>query len=144
MPLEDEESSPITDPLARRVGLDANAGQVADAIGVLWEQIDDALTPIIGSQGVVALYRRTVRLTCAVHPWVAGGLDGIPSELDPKTLQSVLARQSSAQAAAAGSAFLQTFHDLLASLVGPSLTERLLRSVWTNPLSGPPAQDTLP
>lgn len=142
MPLENEESRPIADPLARRVGLDANAAQVADAIGAIWEQIDDALTPIIGSQGVVALYKRTVRLTCALHPWVAGGLEGIASELDPMVLKSVLARRSGAEAAAAGSAFLHIFHDLLASLVGPSLTERLLRSAWANPLSGPPAQDT--
>jgi len=144
MPLESEDSRRIADPLALRVGPDPDAAQAADAIGAIWEQIDDSLTPIIGAQGVVALYKRTVRLTCAIHPWVAGGLEGIPSELDPKVLKSVLARRSGAEAAAAGSAFLQTFHDLLASLVGPSLTERLLRSIWTNPLSGPPAQDTSP
>ena len=39
---------------------------------------------------------------------------------------------------------LQTFHELLATLVGPSLTERLLRSVWADSSSGPPAQDTSP
>ena len=144
MPPENEESRRIADPLALRVGADADAAQVADAIGVIWEQIDDALTPIIGAQGVVALYTRTVRLTCAIHPWVAGGLKGIPLELDPNALKSVLARHGAAEAAAAGSVFLQTFHDLLASLVGPSLTERLLRSVWTNPFSGRPAQDTSP
>lgn len=144
MPLKSEESSRIADPLALRVGPNPDAAQVANAIGAIWEQIDDALTPIIGAQGVVALYKRTVRLTCAVYPWVASGLEGIPSELDPKALKSVLARRSGAEAAAAGSAFLQTFHNLLASLVGPSLTERLLRSVWTNPLSGRPAQDISP
>ena len=43
-----------------------------------------------------------------------------------------------------GGALLQTFYELLASLVGPSLTERLLRSVWAHSSSGPPAQDTSP
>ena len=57
MPIEDEESRKIADPVALRVGPNPDAGQVADAIGALWEQIDDSLTPIIGAQGVVALYK---------------------------------------------------------------------------------------
>lgn len=57
-------------------------------------------------------------------------------------MKSEFAQQSSADAASAGSVLLQTFYDLLASLVGLSLTERLLRSVWANSSRGPPAQDT--
>jgi hypothetical protein len=56
----------------------------------------------------------------------------------------VLAQRSSAEAAAGGSTFLNTFHELLASLIGPSLTKRLLRSVWEPPSSGTAAQDTSP
>ena len=48
----------------------------------------------------------------------------------------------STNAAAAGGALLQTFHKLLTTLVGSSLTERLLRSVWTNHFDAPSAQDT--
>ena len=115
---------------------------IADAFFAIWEEIDDALTPIIGSQGVVALYRRTVRLCLTGHPWLAGGLDGERSASDPKIFKSVLASRGSDDAIAGGSVFLGTFHDLLGSLVGPSLTERLLRSVWTNSPSGTAAQDT--
>ena len=51
-------------------------------------------------------------------------------------------------AAAAVNALLQAFHELLASLIGLSLTERLLRTVWAPslalPSSGLPAQDPTP
>ena len=69
--------------------------------------------------------------------------EGIPTAIDLATLKSVLAQQSSADAAGDG-ALLQTFYDLLASLVGPSLTERMLRSIWKTSTSGAPAQDTSP
>ena len=144
MPSESEPSRPSVAPLLLRVGHEANAAQIADAFFAIWEEIDDALTPIIGSQGVVALYRRSVRLALADHPWLAGGIDGERSTSDPRILKSVRAPRDSTDAAAAGSGFLQTFHDLLGSLVGPSLTERLLRSVWTNSPSGTAAQDTQP
>jgi hypothetical protein len=45
-------------------------------------------------------------------------------------------------AAAGGSALFLRFHDLLASLVGASLTDRLLRSVWTHSSAVSPVQDT--
>lgn len=68
---------------------------------------------------------------------------GVQTTVDLAALKAILAQQDS-ETATAGGALLQTFYELLASLVGPSLTERLLRSVWENPLSGPPAQDTSP
>jgi hypothetical protein len=54
----------------------------------------------------------------------------------------VLAACSSADAANAAAALALTFRDLLTHLIGDSLTERLLRSVWTSPSSGNAAQDT--
>ena len=55
---------------------------------------------------------------------------------------ATLASLGEAEAATVGAALLQSFHELLGSLVGPSLTERLLRSLWDRPLSDPPASDT--
>jgi hypothetical protein len=131
-------------PLANRVGSDADATQIAAAVLAIWEEIDDALTPLIGPLGLAALYRRTVHLSAAQHPWLAGRDEGVLTDTDPAVLKSLLAHRSSAEAAAGGSAFLDTFHELVASLIGPSLTARLLRSVWDNPSSGPAAQDTSP
>jgi hypothetical protein len=131
-------------PLANRIGSDPSSTQIAAAVLAIWEEIDDALTPIVGPLGLIALYRRTVHLAAAQHPWLAGRDEGVLTHTDPAVLKSVLAQRSSAEASAGGSAFLNTFHELLASLIGPSLTARLLRSVWEPPSSGTAAQDTSP
>jgi hypothetical protein len=140
--MQSPDSRRLAAALVQRTGAHADAARIAEATLAIWDEIDDALTPIVGPQGVVALYRRSLHLTVAAHPWVEGGADGPRAALDPAALKSVLAQRSSAEAAAGGSAFLQTLHELLASLVGPSLTERLLRSVWTPSSSGLPTQDT--
>jgi hypothetical protein len=131
-------------PLASRVGTDAAPPQIAAAVFAIWMEIDDALTPIVGPLGLAALYRRSVHLAAAQHPWLAGGEDGLLTDADAAVLQSVLARRNSDEAAAGGSAFLNTFHELLASLIGLSLTARLLRSVWEHPSNDHTAEDTSP
>lgn len=130
--------------LARRVETGADSAQIAETIAAKFREIENALTPIIGRGGVGALYRRSVHLTGQTHPWLAGAEEGVPTAMDAAPLNALLARQGSADAAAAGALLLQTFYDLLTTLVGPSLTERLLRSVWVTFLSGPSAQDTTP
>ena len=45
-------------------------------------------------------------------------------------LGKLLEAQESAQATAAGAALLGTFDQILASLIGPSLTERLLGNLY--------------
>ena len=135
---------PQSAPLARRVGADASAAQIAAAAVATWQEIDAALAPIVGPRGVAALYQRSLHLTSAAHPWLAGTSAGLHASLDLAALESVLAQQGSASATAGGDALFQTFHQLLATLVGASLTERLLRSVWANTSSGSPAQDATP
>jgi hypothetical protein len=91
---------------------------------------------------VAALYKRSVHLTSQTHPWLAGTHEGITTATDVASLTSLFARQTSAEAAAAGTLMLQTFCGLLSALIGPSLTERLLRPVWATFLSGSSAPDT--
>ena len=131
--------------LVRRAAEGADAAQIAEAVGATWKQIDAALAPIIGQGSVAVLYMRSLHLIDAAYPWLAEMQgEGVQAPVDIASLRATLALQDSDTAAAAGGALLQTFYELLASLVGPSLTERLLRSVWENPLSGTPAQDTSP
>jgi len=132
----------ITAPLALRVGDDASAPQIAEAVIVMWNEIDDALTPVLGARGLVALYRRTLHLTAAARPDLAAGPDGVLLATEPTLLRALIARQGAEQAANLGSAFLQEFNGLVTSLIGPSLTGRLLRAVWLPPSSGAAAQDT--
>ena len=139
--MEAQENSQIAANLARRAEEGSDASQIADAIVSAWQEIDDALSPILGHQGVAALYKRSLYLAAAAYPWLAGTFQGAHAAMDLPELKSVFAQQDSDNAAAAGGALLQTFHELLASLVGPALTQRLLRSVWEHLLSGPPAQE---
>ena len=142
MSMDVSEGRRIAASLAQRAGGPASADQVADATAAAWHDIDSALNPIIGSRGVAALYRRSLFLQRQAHPWLADAIDGPAADMNLAALRSVLAQQDSDAAAAAGGAALQTFHELLTNLVGPSLTERLLRSVWATFLSGPAAKDT--
>ena len=140
----DSEESGLPAPLAHRVGRDANATQIADAVAATWQEIDTALAPILGSRGVAALYKRSLYLCGATHPWLAVLHEGVQTGVGLAPLKTLLTRQGSADAANAANALFQTFHQLLSSLIGPSLTERLLRSVWSDFSGGSPAQDTWP
>ena len=132
----------IAASLARSAGTAATAAQIADATVAAWHVIDGALAPIIGRRGVAALYQRSLHLNHPVHPWLPAATEKLQASLDTTGLKSALAQQDAASAATASGAVLQTFHDLLATPVGPSLTDRLLRSVWAGFLSGSPTQDT--
>ncbi len=129
-------------PLADRVTDGANAEQVADVIVAIWLEIDQALHPIIGHRGVAALYNRSLHLTAVAYPWLAIDQPAVTAAVDSSGLRAALVQQTVAEAAVGGSALFQTFHELLASLVGASLTDRLLGSVWTPSSPGSPAQDT--
>lgn len=122
----------------------ADAGQIADTAVSTWLGVSAALSPIIGERGVAALYKRSLYLSRTGYPWLAAAHEGeLPSELYA-CLREALAQQTSSSAAAANDALLQTFYALLSDLIGGSLTERLLRSVWDNPSSGDAVQDTSP
>jgi len=130
--------------LAHRIGDDASAEQIAEAVVSTWQGIEAALSPVIGKRGVAALYERSLYLSGLSHPWLAATREGVQTTVDLPALKSALSQQSSANAAAAGGTLLQTVYELLASLIGPSLTERLLHPVWARLSSGLPAQDTTP
>lgn len=143
MSVQSQANHRLSAPLGNRIGAGASAKQIGAAVFAIWEEVDDVLTPIIGPRGVTALYYRSLHLTSARHPWLPGRQDdAAQTSLTPAALKSLLSQQDPGLAAAAGVAFLQTFHELLASLIGPSLTERLLLSAWENSLGSPPAQDT--
>jgi hypothetical protein len=141
MTTERKEERGIASPLTHRVGPDADPAQIAQVMATICQEIATALTPIIGPRGVVALYERSLHLSAAKHPWLLAARTENKPTLDSAALKAVLSQQSSTVAAAGGNTLLEAFYALLTSLVGRSLTERLLRTVWVNPTSGSPAQD---
>lgn len=144
MPPESEQSLRWPEPLGQRLAIHADAGQVADAVDEVWREIDQALHPIVGHRGVVALYNRSLTLAAARHPWLADGHLGGLAAVDPSALRAALVRQAPVEAAAGGGALLQCFRDLLCSLIGASLTDRLLRPVWAPTPGAAPHEDETP
>lgn len=137
----------MTAALAGKVEDDRTAAQVAAACAATWLEVEAALAPIIGRRGVAALGQRSLHLASAQYPWLDARHAGNPDTLDQALLVALLAPRHSDEAAAAASAFLQTFRELLSNLIGASLSERLLHNVWGPPdtaLRCAPAQNPTP
>jgi hypothetical protein len=130
--------------LAQLAANGAHAAQAASIAVTTWSAMDAALSPIIGQRGFAALYKRSLQLTRVEFPCLAAVQDGVLQLAEFSVLHAVLAQQPSATAAAASAALLESFHDLLTTLIGQSLTDRLLRPVCETTSCGRPAQDTSP
>lgn len=139
-----EESRQIVAALAHRVGPNADTACIALATVSILEAMHTALTPIIGQQGVAALYRRSLHLCASRQPRLADISERVQTALDLSALNSELVTESEADALLFGEVILTTFYELLTTLIGPSLTARLLRDVWKPSLSDTSAQENSP
>jgi len=108
---------------------DDDAARVAEALVSAWQYRLAALAPIVGQRGVAALYGRSLTLASTSHPWLAAAQGGMQTAVDLPALSAVLASQAAAEAAAGGHTLAKTFDELLTSLIGASLTGRLLGSL---------------
>lgn len=139
--MDDQDSPLLAAALLLRIGSDANSARIADAVHAIWKEVDAGLFSILGQRGVAALYQRSLFVTHRAYPWLAGTFDGVHATINLPLLRTTLLQQTPTNALAASRVFLQTFEALLTSLVGPSLTDRLLCSVCKNSFSGTSAQD---
>lgn len=128
--------------LAHKVAQGETSLQVADAVTLAWQQIDVALSPLIGHRGVAGLYQRTLHITGVDNPWLAICYKGILVEMNLDDLNQVLVQQSATDAANGGAMLFQTFYDLLGRLIGTTLTARLLHAVWIAPSRAADVQNT--
>jgi hypothetical protein len=126
--LERLPAHPIVAVLARRVSSCADAAEVADAAIAIWQDFATELHSIIGRQGVVALFNRSIALTARTFPWLSVSRAGDDHSVDINGLQVAIAQQSSEAAITGSSELLQTFYDLLQYLIGAGLCEQLLDS----------------
>jgi hypothetical protein len=127
--------------LRDRVEDGGDASEVAAAAAIIWREIDGALRPLIGQRGVVALFNRSVQLASVSYPWVVSVRQDANLELQFPAIADVFARQDPAAAIAGGDAQLLAFQQLLRSLIGASLAERLLRPTFSPANASTPAQD---
>ncbi len=120
------------------------AASVANTMVWAWRDINVVLVPIIGQRGVAALYNRSLHLTAKAFPWLTVVPADNEASIDLDALHALLNLHGVATATASGEALLRSFRDLLATLIGVSLTERLLLPVWEKYLNAFPVQDPSP
>ncbi|MDY0747557.1 hypothetical protein SNE35_23845 [Paucibacter sp. R3-3] len=139
--MTDRERSRSTTPLARRVGGNSDSLTVAQAFAEIWGEIEASLHPILGRRGLTALFRRSAHVSAPQCAFLAILAEGEMDLVARDELVSVFCSQTADTALDGGSLLLNSFRELLSTLIGAGLTERLLQSVWSSPTSGPSAQD---
>lgn len=144
MPTTDSEllRAAIRTTLAQQAGNAPTARAVADAALNLWQQMAARLAPVIGVRGVDILFGRALHLTSRAFPWLVmvsehGDSAAQLANFKGRVAARIAARDPSV-ASEASCALLLTFTELLATLIGEPLTERLLAPVWAPP---PPAPE---
>jgi hypothetical protein len=131
----------IQETLAMRAGNSPDAGTVAETALAVWREMAAHLVPLIGAGGVKVLFSRSLYLTGKTLPWLAVSVaDAEHPELLAHFKQCLQTR-TPADAVAASNTLLVTFTELLESLIGKSLADRLLGPVWTIP--SPPNKQEL-
>lgn len=128
--------------LANAADRGAAAFEVAALLVAEWQRIERALTPILGIRGVAALFGRSLNLAARAHPWLAAIAVPAQEGADPVALEAVFAGREVRELTLGGDALLSAFKELLVSLIGLSLTERLLAGTPQDDTSGDPAQET--
>ncbi len=114
----------------RSIGGAADGAQVEEAIVAILLRLDVALYPVIGKSGVAALYQRSLHLSVPAHAFLADACAGAGAGVDMPLLRATISRQGRDDAVAAAATLLDTFDNLLGSLIGPALAGQLLRPVW--------------
>lgn len=118
---------------------DADASAFAQSHAATWRQIHAQLAPIIGGRAVHVLLERALQQIAASFTWLT-----IPSvsheDMDAllSDLKAQLAGQSVISATEACFALRLAFNELLGTLIGNSLTERLVGGV--RDFSPPPSR----
>jgi hypothetical protein len=120
-----------------------NAERIADAFVSVCRQIDALLCPVFGQRGAAALYKRSVYLVGKTHDWLADSSQSFTPPVEFTVLRSLISEQRDEAAYAGASAFLQSLYDLLAGMVGLSLTDQLLSPLWIDVAADPPIQDKI-
>ena len=118
-----------------------NVLHIANAVVSTWEEIQQAIAPVIGARGVAALYERSLHLTRTRHPWMVAVSEPTKLEMNLPALKTLLLQQDGATAAAGGTAHMQKFYEVLSTLIGPSLSDGLLRFIWEKSTNGPTTLD---
>jgi hypothetical protein len=142
--VEPDQRGSIAESLSHLFPTESDPVAIAGELARVVHDLEAALSPILGVRGVAALYQRSLHLTRAAYPWLAGPSEAAQPNIDLQALQATFAKRAPADAACAATALLQSFHDLLATLIGQPLSARLLDPVWAPTRRRQAAQDNPP
>jgi len=120
----------------------ANARAVATATVRALTLLFDAVKPLVGNLALRALYVRSLHLARSSFERPTSSETESPDELLASLKRDLLSRAPAA-ARGAAEALLSAFADLLVSLIGESLTNRLLHSAWGSPATDEPSLEKL-
>jgi hypothetical protein len=114
---------------------------VAVSAGRIYTKLLASLSVILGQTGSRALFRRSLRLTGATYPFFSAAQDANLETLLPAV--STCLHTQGAEVAHEASVELLAIHlELLATFIGRSLIEQLVREVWPHlPLSASEEHD---
>lgn len=116
--------------LRQRAGDSPDALAIARAASEVWLLMTARLIPVIGDNGVESILNQSLRLTGIVFPWLADSNPALGHAAFPARIMELMAGREAIVALQATSFLLITFTELLATLIGNSLTRRLLTPVW--------------
>ena len=106
-------------------------GEISAAIQT-WRTFAVQLMSIIGEEGFLVLYSRSLHLLHAAFPMLPNGDSELTSASWLADLEIALAGLDLIEANSANKQLLMTFTNILASLIGEDLTIEILRSSWGN------------
>lgn len=114
--------------LMDRAGRTPDSAAIGAAVLRTWELTATQLTALIGPRAVTVLLLRALHLASAEFPFLAQvaaqGNDALPA------LQAALSARLPGEAVEVGVSLMVNFNELLATLIGVSLSERLMTPVW--------------
>ena len=122
--------------LTQKPGGAANSGALGEQVLWLWEQIAFHLTPLIGVSGFHTLYARALHLATPDCPGFSAVQPGTAVESLFQTLKDDLVALDHCDAERCGNVLLNTFTDLVESMIGEVLMAQILRSAWVGQSHG--------
>lgn len=113
----------------------ADPDALAEQVLWLWEQVAFHLTPLIGISGFQALYARALHLASPQCPGLTANRQAKSIDALFQTLKQDLISLENGIAEQCGNALLNTFTDLVESMIGEVLMAQILRSAWVGKVS---------
>lgn len=119
--------------LTQEPGAIAHSGALSEQTLWLWERISFHLSPLIGVSGFQSLYGRAIHLASPFCPGVSASARGMPTDALFQSLKRDLAALDPGNAERCANVLLNTFTDLVESMIGEQLMAQILRSAWVEP-----------